>query len=150
VQSSTVLLMSCRGLLPKLDCAIFADTGWEPKAVYENLAWLEQEAAKSGIPVYRVTAGNLRKDALRSKVRVYRKDEGELGAAPDELLSGLRGAAAGGGAVAVRETAVVPTCGTCLYRYCVVWMWRQPWWGCCWRPGYCWARARACSRWTSD
>ena len=27
VQSSTLLLMSCRGVLPKLDAAIFADTG---------------------------------------------------------------------------------------------------------------------------
>jgi membrane associated rhomboid family serine protease len=25
---------------PMPDCAIFADTGWEPKAVYDHLAWL--------------------------------------------------------------------------------------------------------------
>ncbi|KKN55324.1 hypothetical protein LCGC14_0583140, partial [marine sediment metagenome] len=34
VQSTAVLLMSCQGVLPPLDAAVFADTGWEPKAVY--------------------------------------------------------------------------------------------------------------------
>lgn len=64
VQSTTVLLMSCRGVLPKLDAAVFADTRWEPAAVYRHLDWLTAEAAKYGIPVHRVTAGNLREDAL--------------------------------------------------------------------------------------
>lgn len=70
VQSSTVLLMSCRGVLPKLDGAIFADTKWEPKAVYW---WLDEvlqtEAEKAGIPIYRVSKGNIREDALRSRMR---------------------------------------------------------------------------------
>ena len=70
VQSSTVLLMSCRGVLPKLDGAIFADTQWEPKAVYDWLDMiLEPEAKKAGIPLYHITKGNIRADALRSKVR---------------------------------------------------------------------------------
>ena len=41
VQSSVVLLMSERGELPKLDHAIFADTGDEPKSVYEYLQYLK-------------------------------------------------------------------------------------------------------------
>jgi len=48
--------------LPKLDAAIFADTQYEPRAVYEHLAWLE--AVALAIPIYRVTAGNIRTDAL--------------------------------------------------------------------------------------
>lgn len=64
VQSTTVLLMSCRGELPKLDCAIFADTGWEPRAVYDHLLWLEKESERHGIPVHRVTAGVLRRDTI--------------------------------------------------------------------------------------
>lgn len=76
VQSTTVLLMSCRGELPKLDAAIFADTQWEPAAVYEHLAWLEEQAREAGIPVYRVTAGNIRADALKSIVG-GRKNGGE-------------------------------------------------------------------------
>jgi len=63
VQSST-LLMSCRGVLPKLDAAVFADTQWEPKAVYTWLEFLREEASRAGIPVHVVTAGNLRDDAL--------------------------------------------------------------------------------------
>jgi len=69
VQSSTVLLMSCKGELPKLDAAIFADTGWEPEAVYDNLAWLETVASVAGIPLLVVRAGNIKQDALVSQVR---------------------------------------------------------------------------------
>jgi hypothetical protein len=69
VQSSTALLMSCEGVLPKLDAAIFADTGWEPKAVYAYLGWLLEKASKANIPVYRVSAGNIREDNLRAHVR---------------------------------------------------------------------------------
>jgi hypothetical protein len=76
VQSSTVLLMSCREELPKLDAAIFADTQWEPLAVYEHLKWLSGVAASAGIPVHRVSKGNLRADALR-RVIGGRKNGGE-------------------------------------------------------------------------
>jgi len=62
VQSSCVLLMSAMGVLPRVDYAIFADTQWEPREVYEHLDWLETQA--NGIPIRRVTAGNLREAAL--------------------------------------------------------------------------------------
>lgn len=62
VQSTTMLLMAMHGEIePMPDCAIFADTGWEPKSVYAHLAWLE---AVSTIPIHRVTAGNIREDTL--------------------------------------------------------------------------------------
>jgi hypothetical protein len=60
VQSSTVLLLACEGVIPRFDLAWFADTGWEPRAVYENLARLRTHAAKHGIPVRTVSAGNIR------------------------------------------------------------------------------------------
>lgn len=41
VQSTTLALMAARGDLEMPDCAVFADTGWEPEAVYAHLAWLE-------------------------------------------------------------------------------------------------------------
>lgn len=69
VQSTAVLLMSCKGALPKLDAAVFADTQWEPAAVYHHLEWLEIEAGRHGIPVHRVSAGNIREDALNFQVR---------------------------------------------------------------------------------
>lgn len=82
VQSTTVLLMSCRGELPKLDFAVFADTGWEPAAVYAHLDWLQAEAARHGIPVVRVSAGNIRDDALRSQVRGVAADGGRWASMP--------------------------------------------------------------------
>lgn len=64
VQSSVLLLMSCRGELPKLDLAIFADTQWEPQGVYDHLEWLKVEAEAANIPLVTVSRGNLRKDAI--------------------------------------------------------------------------------------
>jgi hypothetical protein len=49
------------GGLPTPDVAIFADTGWEPAAVYTHLARL---TAAVSFPVLRVSVGNLRDDAL--------------------------------------------------------------------------------------
>lgn len=40
VQSTTIALMAARGEILAPDCAIFADTGDEPAAVYRHLAWL--------------------------------------------------------------------------------------------------------------
>lgn len=38
VQSTTMALMAAHGEIgPMPDCAIFADTGWEPRAVYDHL-----------------------------------------------------------------------------------------------------------------
>ena len=65
VQSSALLLMSCKEMLPKLDVAIFADVGWESPAVYEQLKFLTEEAAKHDIPVVTVSAGNLKEDYLK-------------------------------------------------------------------------------------
>jgi hypothetical protein len=65
VQSTTLLLLSANGELPKLDAAIFSDTGWEPRAVYEHLDKIEEQIANpAGIPIYRVNNGNLRNDVL--------------------------------------------------------------------------------------
>ena len=44
VQSSTMALMANEGAFgPLPDYAIFADTGWEPKKVYEHLEWLKSQ-----------------------------------------------------------------------------------------------------------
>ena len=66
VQSSTVFMMSCLGELPKLDGAIFADTGWEPASVYKYLDWLREQGERYGIPVYQVKTTNIRKDAINA------------------------------------------------------------------------------------
>lgn len=58
VQSTTMALMAAHGeITPAPDCAIFADTGWEPKAVYDHLDWLTKQLP---FPVHIVSGGNLR------------------------------------------------------------------------------------------
>lgn len=47
------------------DCAIFADTGWEPAAVREHLAWLMSDTVLP-FPVHIVSGGNIRADLLRA------------------------------------------------------------------------------------
>ncbi|TAM99573.1 MAG: hypothetical protein EPN45_15875 [Rhizobiaceae bacterium] len=60
VQSTTMALMAAHGEIgPMPDCAVFADTGWEPKAVYDHLAWL-MSANVLPFPVHIVSAGNIR------------------------------------------------------------------------------------------
>lgn len=71
VQSSTLLLMACVGEIEKPDVAIFADTQWEPKAVYRHLDWLTEQATAAGIPVERVSFGNLRDDALENRANAW-------------------------------------------------------------------------------
>lgn len=79
IQSSALLLMSCRGILPKLRAAVFADTQWEPPAIYTHLEWLKAEAAKAGIPVLVGTVGDLRADGIEFR-RTGGKSSGIPGA----------------------------------------------------------------------
>lgn len=67
VQSSTLALMIAHGEVDPVDCAIFADTGWEPQKIYDWLDWLE---TKLPYPVYRVSAGNIR-DSLTGNQQRY-------------------------------------------------------------------------------
>lgn len=61
VQSSTLALLIAHGDVPMVDAAIFADTQWEPPAVYQWLDWLEKRLP---FPVYRVTQGSLRESVI--------------------------------------------------------------------------------------
>lgn len=59
VQSTTMALMAAHGeITPMPDCAVFADTQAEPRAVYEHLQWLTS-ANVLPFPVHIVTAGKL-------------------------------------------------------------------------------------------
>ncbi|AFJ21480.1 hypothetical protein [Salisaeta icosahedral phage 1] len=65
VQSTVMYLMACEGLIePTPDVAIFADTGFEPRAVYEHLEYLSDLDAS--IPIEIVSNGNIRDDTLAS------------------------------------------------------------------------------------
>lgn len=64
VQSTTMALMAAHGEIgPMPDCAIFADTGWEPAKVYAHLSWLTTPGLLP-FPIHIVSAGNLRDDAV--------------------------------------------------------------------------------------
>lgn len=64
VQSTTLLRMMIAGEIEPVTHAIFADTGWEPAAVYDHLQVMQHEAEQAGITFHIVTQGNIRDDAL--------------------------------------------------------------------------------------
>lgn len=70
VQSTTMALMAAHGeITPIPDYAVFADTGWEPAAVYRHLEWL-----RSGVlpfPVHIVSNGNIREALTTAKPGRY-------------------------------------------------------------------------------
>lgn len=67
MQSSAILLMAIRGDF-KLDHAIFADTGWESKDVYEYIDYISPMAKSAGIQFHHVSKGDLRRDILDRQV----------------------------------------------------------------------------------
>jgi hypothetical protein len=72
VQSSVMALMAAHGELPRPNCAIFADTQWEPQGVYDHLDWLESVVTNpllvdKPFPVHRVTFGNIREDSVGTR-----------------------------------------------------------------------------------
>ena len=69
VQSSTLLLMSVQGTLPKLDAAIFADPGWASKATYAYLEYLKPISEAAGIPIIVTQTTNIREDTLAGEMR---------------------------------------------------------------------------------
>jgi len=64
VQSTTMAVMASHGVIgPMPDCAIFADTGWETRAVYDHLEWLTSGNVLP-FPVHIVSAGNIRDELI--------------------------------------------------------------------------------------
>lgn len=59
VQSTVMALMAEKGELgmPKPDIALFADTQWEPPAVYEHLEWLKTQVS---FEIRTISAGNIK------------------------------------------------------------------------------------------
>ncbi len=61
VQSSVMALMASEGAFGRIpDCAIFADTRWEPPSIYTHVSWLAEQVS---FPLYVVDNGrSLRED----------------------------------------------------------------------------------------
>lgn len=70
VQSTCLLLMSLDGAIEPYDFAVFADTGWEPKAVYDHLDNLKEIARSKGMEIAIVSAGNIRDDTMATVSQV--------------------------------------------------------------------------------
>lgn len=70
VQSGTTAIRIAKGLVPMVDCAIFADTKHESAATYAYLDWIESQVP---FPIHRVSKGDLWKAATR----VRRTRDGE-------------------------------------------------------------------------
>ena len=63
-------MMGCLGEMEKPDAIIFSDTGYESKSVYEWFEnFLKPHIEEAKIPLYVVSNGNLKEDALVSQVR---------------------------------------------------------------------------------
>lgn len=80
VQSSTLALMMAKGEIEPVQHAIFADTQWEPRAVYDWLDWLEKQLP---FPVHRVTQGSLR------EVVIHPKQAGDFYLVPWHVVGGM-------------------------------------------------------------
>ena len=66
VQSTTLALMAARGEIEPPEVALFADTQWEPRAVYEHLAWLMSPGVLP-FEVLIVTRGNIRQGLVERR-----------------------------------------------------------------------------------
>jgi hypothetical protein len=66
--STALLIGSGEGEFDRVDCAIFSDTGWEPKRVYEHLTALQQISEQYGIPIHLASRGRLQDDVLDRRV----------------------------------------------------------------------------------
>jgi hypothetical protein len=65
VQSTTLALLAAHGEIEPPDVAIFADTHWEPAAVYAHLQWLMSPNVLP-FPIRIVSAGDIR-DGIRTR-----------------------------------------------------------------------------------
>ena len=62
-QSSVMLMLALRGEIERPDHVLWADTGFEPQAVYRHVDWSERQCQKAGVPFHRLKAArNLRED----------------------------------------------------------------------------------------
>ena len=64
VQSSVMALMASGGAFNRVpDCAVFADTKWEPPSIYAHLEWLEGQL---GFPLHVVDNGRSLREGVKA------------------------------------------------------------------------------------
>lgn len=91
VQSTTLYLMFMQGVIkPQIDYAIFADTGEEPEAVYNHLAWLQ---SLNGPPILVRSGGRLGDDLING-VRAKGAGQNRFATIPAFVADNLKGSPA--------------------------------------------------------
>lgn len=73
VQSSVMLMRALAGDIERPDHVIWADTGFEPRAVYRHVDWAERQCAKHGLPFHRVRSKLTLRDSFHEFERGERK-----------------------------------------------------------------------------
>ena len=76
VQSTCMAMMAEHGEIDKPDYAIFADTGWEPQYVYDQLEWIKERVS---FPIIHASKGNIKNDLIDFAVH---KKRGRFAAIP--------------------------------------------------------------------
>ena len=66
IQSTTLARLVEKGELPRPDCMIFADTGWERESSYNTIIELKHMAEDIDIPFHIVSNGNIKQQAIES------------------------------------------------------------------------------------
>lgn len=66
--STALFLGSGEGVFDRVDFAIFSDTGWEPKRVYEHFEALQRVSERYGIPIHLASRGRIQDDVLDRQV----------------------------------------------------------------------------------
>jgi hypothetical protein len=69
VQSTTLLRMMIHNEVERAEHVIFADTGWEPLAVYDHLKAMQIECENADMQFHVVSGGNIRDDSLNADHR---------------------------------------------------------------------------------
>jgi len=70
VQSTTLAVMSAKGLLPRLDATITADTSWERQATYEVGDFYSRWLRDAGLYVEVIPGGNVRLEGAMPHVHI--------------------------------------------------------------------------------
>ena len=88
VQSSVMALMAGEGAFDRVpDCAIFADTRWEPPSVYQHLRWLSEQL---GFPLHVVDKGRSLRELFAEAVEIDARMRGGLALKKTPYLHSLR------------------------------------------------------------
>lgn len=91
VQSTTVLMLSLCGELPRFDAVVFADAKRERRATYETLQWCAKQCHRQRVPLYVTSAGDIFDRWWQ--MPVYTSVDGQIGMARRQCTTDFKIAA---------------------------------------------------------